>query len=161
MFIQGDLTELILAIDGDEQVILFRMEAGDWCLRSKPGLGLAELSGADGVRQFDTSFGGYIIVNGSIDSLCGGYVAEDGSITPAGDKDLPSILNGNGLTIVSSEEVNITSSLIVQGAEWRNGFPYLENSLAQLAIESTGHGPPVRRGNATPRSRSPKRPRKR
>ncbi len=138
VFIQGDLTELILAIDGDEQVILFRMEAGDWCLRSKPGLGLSEFSGADGIRQFDTSFGGYIIVNGSIDSLCGGHVAEDGSITPAGDEDLPSILNGTGLTIVSSEEVNITSSLIVQGAEWRNGFPYLENSLAQLAIASTG-----------------------
>lgn len=138
VFVQGNLTELILAVDGDEQVILFRMEAGDWRLRSNPGLGLAEFSGIEGGRQFDSSFGGYIIVNGSIDSLCGGRVAEDGGITPAEDEDMPAILNGTGLTIVSSEKVNITSSLIVQGAEWRSGFPYLGNSRAQLAISSTG-----------------------
>ncbi len=138
VFVQGDLLELIPAIGGDEQFILFRTETGEWLLRSDPGLGRSSFSGPEGGRSFETAFGGYVIVNGGIGSLCAGRVTDEGSVAASTDGDRPSILNGTGLTIVSSESVSITSSLIVQGAEWKNGFPFLEDSRARLTIASTG-----------------------
>jgi len=138
LFVQGDIDELIPAIDGEDQVVLFRMESDEWLLRFSPSSGWSELAGPGGTETFESVFGGFIIVNGDISSFGGGYVTPDGKIKKAEDQDIPSILNGARLTIICSEKVEISSHLILQGVQWKDGFPYLKSSQSQLVIFSTG-----------------------
>ena len=138
IFVQGDTDEIVLAIDGDAQVIVFRMDDAEWSLRYSPARSRTDFLTPGGVFSYDLVPLGIIIVNGKIDSLGGGVVETDGAAVMVKDREIPSILAGVGLTIVSSDRVTLSSHLIIQGVRWQDGIPYLKESQSQLVIFSTG-----------------------
>jgi hypothetical protein len=68
----------------------------------------------------------------------GGQVDSSGNVTMLEEKELPSILKGVDLTIISSDEITLTSHLIHQGVKWEDGIPYLKDSSSQLNIFASG-----------------------
>ncbi len=138
VFVQGDLEELVPAVDGAYQAIRFTGEAGEWTLRFSPALSRTEFAAPEGTSAYDRVPNGLIFVNGKIASLAGGVCDVDGRPVPTADPTVPSILRGVGLTIVSSDRITLTSHLTLQGVAWRDGLPYLQDSQAQLVIFSTG-----------------------
>jgi len=138
VFIQGDVEELVTAIDGPFQVISFRTEAGEWVLRFSPALGQTFFAAPDGSRSYDLVPAGIIAVNGKIGALGGGTMDASGRVVMAGGEATPSILAGVSLTILSSEGVTISSHLISQGVRWQDGVPYVKDGSSQVIIYSTG-----------------------
>jgi hypothetical protein len=138
IFVQGDLDEMITAIEGDFQIVAFRMEAGDWTLRFSPARSRTEFISPAAIESFDLVPRGMIIVNGRILSLAGGAVGPGGEIEPVTDRELPSVLGGIALTIVASDKVTLTSHLILQNVSWRDGIPVIKDPQSQVVIFSTG-----------------------
>jgi hypothetical protein len=138
VFVQGDVEELVTAIDGPFQVISFRAEAGEWVLRFSPALGQTFFAAPDTSRFYDLVPAGIIAVNGKIGSLGGGTMDASGRVVMAGGEAAPSILAGVSLTILSSEGVTISSHLISQGVRWQDGIPYVKDGSSQVVIYSTG-----------------------
>ena len=138
IFVQGDLEEMVLAIDGDAQVIAFKLSAGDWVLRFSPARSRTEFRTPAAVFEYETVPLGIIIVSGKVGSLGGGVVASDGAVQMVRDRETASVLSGVGLTIISSGKVTLTSHLILQGVRWQDGVPYIKESQTQLVIFSTG-----------------------
>jgi len=138
VFVQGDLEEMVLAIHGDSQVIVFRAGGAEWILEFSPARSRTDFRTPDGSFAYDLVPLPIVIVNGKIGSLGGGYVAGDGRIEMALDGEIPAVLSGVDLTIVSSDTVTISSHLILQGVRWQDGVPYLKGSEAQLVIYSAG-----------------------
>ena len=138
VFVQGDLEELILAIGGDAQVIAFRADGAEWVLEFSPARSRTDFRTPEGSFAYDLVPLPIVIVNGKIESLGGGYVADDGRIELALDRETPAVLSGVDLTIVSSDKVTISSHLILQGVRWQDGVPYVKDSRAQLVIFSAG-----------------------
>ena len=138
IFVQGDAEEMVLAIDGDAQVMVFRMAAGEWTLRFSPARSRTEFLTPAGDFFYDLVPLGIVIVNGKVRSLGGGTVENDGTVRMVRDRELPCILSGVGLTIVSSDRVTLSSHLILQGARWQEGIPYIKESQSQVVIFSTG-----------------------
>ena len=54
------------------------------------------------------------------------------------EEELPCILKGVNLTIISSDEITLSSHLIYQGVKWEEGVPYIKDSTVQLSIFATG-----------------------
>ncbi len=138
VFVQGDIAEMVAAIDGDYQVIRFAAEAGEWVLRFSPLLGRTVFDTPDGSLAFDLVPAGIVCVNGSIASLGGGIVEPSGTIVLVTDEAVPSVLAGVSLTIVSSDRVTISSHLFSQGVRWKDGIPYIKDPSSQLIIYATG-----------------------
>jgi hypothetical protein len=138
IFVQGDAEEMVLAIDGDSQIIVFRLEAGEWSLAFSPSRSRTEFRTPDGISSYEFAPLGIIIVNGAIRSLGGGVAGADGTVVMVKDREVPSVLNGVGLTIVSSDRITLSSHLVLQGVRWQDGIPYLKESQSQLVIFSTG-----------------------
>jgi len=138
IYVQGDADEVVLAIDGDTQVIVFRLEAGEWSLVFSPSRSQTEFRTPEGAFNYPYVPLGIIIVDGEIRSLGGGAAGDDGTVMMVTDREIPSVLSGVGLTIVSSERVTLSSHLILQGVRWQDGIPYIKESQTQLVIFSTG-----------------------
>ncbi len=138
VYIQGDVEEMVTAIDGDFQVILFRLEEGEWILRFSPSSARTEFISPSGSESFDLVPIGLFVVRGAIRALGGGTIGADGRPALERDGEVPSLLAGVQLTIVSSGRVTIASDLIRQGLRWQEGIPYLENKDSQLVVFSTG-----------------------
>ncbi len=138
LYVEGDVTEIVTAIEDDFQVITFRMEAGTWTIRFNPAKSQTQFSGPEGIESFDLVPIGIIMVSGKIASLGGGAVTPDGSAVLVKDREVESILNGVRLTIVASDKITISSHLIQQGMTWQEGIPYVKDKSAQLIIYSTG-----------------------
>ncbi len=138
IFVQGDLDQMILAIEEDYQVIIFEQELDRWILRFDPFQSQTQFQTPTASFVFDFIPLGIIIVDGAINSLSGGAVDWDGNVVPATEEEIPCIKRGVNLTILSSEEVTITSHLIYQGVTWQDGIPYLKDTESQLTIFSTG-----------------------
>ncbi len=138
VFVQGDLDELVLAIDGPRQVIVFRSAAGEWKLAFDPAAGRTEFVTPEGTAAYDRVPLGMIVVNGGLASVGGGAVAADGTVAMARDEEIPCILSGVALTIVASERVVLSSHLILQDVEWREGLPAVKESQSQVVIFSSG-----------------------
>jgi hypothetical protein len=138
VFVQGDLEELVTAIDGSFQVICFRSKAGEWVLRFSPALSQTFFAAPDASRSYDLVPEGIIAVNGKIGALGGGTMDASGRVVLAGDEATPSILAGVSLTILSSEGVTISTHLISQGVRWQDGVPYVKDDSSQVIIYSTG-----------------------
>jgi hypothetical protein len=138
IFVQGDADEMVLAIDGDAQAIVFRMAGGEWSLEFSPARSRTDFRTPDALYSYDLVPLGIIIVNGRIDALGGGIVESDGTVTMVRDREIPSILGGVSLTIVSSDRITLASHLILQGARRQEGIPYVKESQTQLVIFSTG-----------------------
>ncbi len=54
------------------------------------------------------------------------------------DEEIPCILRGVNLTIISSEKTTISSHLIHEGVKWEDGIPYVNDSNSQLHIFAAG-----------------------
>ncbi len=140
IFVQGDLEELVLAIEDDFQVVSFTSEKGNWILKFNPVRGETVFTTPEETHYYDLIPLGIIYINGKILSLGGGTIDKTGNITLAKEKDLPSILKGINLTIVSSDEIHLSSHLIHQGVRWSEGVPYIKDKKSNLSIFSTGNG---------------------
>jgi len=138
IYVQGDVKEMITAIEQDFQVISFRMSAGVWVIKFSPAQSKTYFYSPDGARDYDLVPLGFIIVSGKIESLGGGAVDPTGNISIVKDREVASILQGINLMIVASEAVNISSHLLRQGLKWQEGVPYVKEENAQLLIFSTG-----------------------
>ncbi len=138
VFVQGDVTEMIAAIDGEFQVIQFVTETGDWSLRFSPALGRTVFEEPAGTLSFDLVPAGIVCVNGTVASLGGGVIEPSGRAVMVMDEIVPSILAGVSLTIVSSDRVTVSSHLFSQGVRWRDGIPYIKDASSQLIIYATG-----------------------
>ncbi len=139
VFVQGDLEEMVLAINGDAQVIAFRAGGAEWVLEFSPARSRTDFRTPDGIFAYDLAPLPIVIVNGRIGSLGGGWVDANGRVELVRDGETPAVLGGVGLTIVSADEITISSHLILQGVRWQDGVPYVKDSAAQLIIYSSGH----------------------
>lgn len=139
VYVQGDVDELIVAIEEDFQVIFFQMGDNSWLLKFSPSRSETFFDSPSGNLSFPLIPLGIIIVNGKVESFGGGMVDATGNIVPIQNKEnVPSLLQGVNLTLVASDEVTISSHLIRQGVVWRDGIPYLKEKSGQLLIFSTG-----------------------
>lgn len=138
IYIQGNVKEMVTAIEQDFQVISFQMDTGVWIIRFSPPQSRTYFHSPDGARAYDLVPLGIIIVSGKIESLGGGVVDPTGKVCLIKDKEVASILQGINLTIIASDTVNISSHLLRQGVKWQEGVPYIKEENAQLFIFSTG-----------------------
>lgn len=138
IYVQGDVEEMILAIERDFQVISFLTQNGCWILKFSPSKGKTIFSSPTENQSYDLVPFGIVIINGEILSLGGGIVKPSGQIILAKEEEIPSILRGVNLTIISSDEITISSHLIHQGVKWQEGIPYLKDSNSQLMIFAAG-----------------------
>jgi hypothetical protein len=137
IFVQGDLDEMLLAVHANLQFITFKKAEDLWILRFSPEDGQTEFFTPSEVQHYEYVPRGIIIVNGKIHSLGGGYMDETGGISLS-DEEIPCVLQGVNLTIISSDEITLTSHLIYEGVRWQEGVPYIKDSQSQLIIHATG-----------------------
>jgi hypothetical protein len=138
VYVEGDLKEMILAIEENYQVIGFYTEDKIWLVKFSPELSKTIFITPDDIKIFNLIPRSIIIVNGKIHSLTAGLIDSKRELVST-DEEIPCILSGVNLNIISSDEVKITSHLILQGVEWKDGIPYIkENKKSQLIIFSTG-----------------------
>ena len=138
VFVQGDLEELILAVDEDAQVVQFRSKAGLWTLRFDPRAETTTFVTPTATFDFDLVPGGTIAVNGKILSLGGGCPGDSGGFVLSPEEEVPCLAHGTRMTIVSSDSLTLTSHLIRQGVTWQDGIPYLKEADSGLILFSTG-----------------------
>lgn len=138
VYVQGDLDEMILAVDSGWQVISFRREEKIWLLRFNPAQSSTVFAGPDATQTFGRVPLGIIMVNGRVDSLGGGIVNVAGAAEMGTDETIPSVLSGVSLSIVAADQVTLTSHLTQQGVKWLDGIPYLKDSTSQLMICAAG-----------------------
>jgi hypothetical protein len=138
IYVVGDVEEMVLAIEGSYQVISFQMAAGDWTLKFSPQENSTRFFTPEGDTAFDQVPLGIIMASGSIDSLGGGALDAAGEAVLVQDREVPSLLRGVELTVVASDRIDISSHLIAQGLEWRDGIPYVKEEQTQLVIYSAG-----------------------
>jgi hypothetical protein len=137
VFVQGDLDEMLLAIQSNLQFITFKKGQDLWILRFSPEDGQAEFFTPSEVQYYEYVPRGIIIVNGKIHSLGGGYMDKTGRIELS-EQEIPCVLRGVNLTILSSDEITLTSHLIYEGVRWQEGVPYIKDSQSQLIIHAAG-----------------------
>ncbi len=138
IYVRGDLTEMVLAIAHEFQVISFMMDAGQWILWFSPTDEKTIFYTPNTTQAFDLAPRGIIIVDGAIQSLGGGIVDAYGVITMVTDQEIPCVLRGVSLNIISSDEITLSSHLIHQGVDWQDGVPYIKDSNSQLHIFAAG-----------------------
>lgn len=137
VFVQGDLDEMLLAMQDNFQVISFRKGQELWILRFSPEDGQTVFITPSEVRSYEYVPRGMIIVNGKIHSLGGGYVDETGRICLS-KEEIPCVSRSVNLAIISSDEITLTSHLIYQGVRWQEGVPYIKDSESQLVFQAVG-----------------------
>ena len=138
IYVQGDLEEMVLALEGGFQIISFLTQHGCWVLKFSPSKSKTIFSSPTEKHFYDFIPLGIIIVNGEIRSLGGGIVDSSGQVILVKEEEIPSILHGVNMTIISSDKINLSSHLIQQGLKWKEGIPYLKDSNSQLIIFATG-----------------------
>lgn len=138
LFVQGDVDELIMAIEEEFQIVSCLTENGHWLLKFSPTRMETIFISPEKTEVYELVPIGIIIINGKIFSLGGGIVDSSGNVTSGKDGDFPCILRGVNLTIISSDKITLSSHLIHQGVKWIEGVPYIKDSNSQLNITSTG-----------------------
>jgi hypothetical protein len=138
VYVQGDVQEMVTAIEGSFQVISFRLENGTWVLKYSPSESQTSFRSPGGEEIFNYVPLGLIIFSGQVLSLGGGIVEPGGEVRLVTDREIPSILPGVSLTLVASGKITITSHLVQQGLSWQEGIPYVKSQQSQLVIFSTG-----------------------
>jgi hypothetical protein len=138
VFVEGDLDEMVLAVRGDAQLVVFRAGGTEWQLEFSPSRGQTEFRTPEESLAFDLVPLPIVLVNGAIASLGGGAVGPDGRIELSLDRDTPAVLDGVGLTIVSADKVTISSHLVLEGVRWQDGVPYAKGTEAQLVVHAAG-----------------------
>lgn len=138
IFVQGDLDELIFAIENDFQVVSFVQGQNLWILKFSPSLGKTSFQAPGESFSYDLVPRGIFIIEGKILSLGGGIIDTSGLVTLNPDAEIPCILRGVNLTIISSDTITLTAHLIHQGVKWQDGVPYLKDTSSQLNIFACG-----------------------
>jgi hypothetical protein len=138
VFVEGDLDEMILAVDGNAQVIVFRAGEAEWRLEFSPARCRTDFWTPEGSFGYDLIPLPLVLVNGAIASLRGGAAGPDGRVELSFDEATPAVLDGVDLTIVSADEVTISSHLILEGVHRQDGIPYAKGTEAQLVIYAAG-----------------------
>jgi len=138
IYVQGDVEEMVLAIEQEFQVISFQTQQGTWILKFSPSKGKTFFTSPGETLAYDLLPLGLVIINGKVKSLGGGVVDLSGEVILVKDEEVPSILRGARLTIISSDRITVSSHLILQGVKWQEGIPYVKDPDSQLAIYSTG-----------------------
>ncbi|MGB8952672.1 MAG: hypothetical protein WCC06_08400 [Candidatus Aminicenantales bacterium] len=138
IYVQGDVEEMILAIEEDFQVVFFRMEEGLWVLKFSLTKNRTIFLTPEETYSYDHIPQGVIAVNGKIRSLGGGIIDASGEAVRAGDEDVESVLQGVSLTIICAEKIILTAHLIHQGLRWQGGLPYMKDGKSHLIICSMG-----------------------
>jgi hypothetical protein len=138
VYVEGDIQEMVAAVEGTYQVISFRMEDGVWVLKYSPAESKTSFLSPQGEETFDLVPLGPIIISGDVLSLGGGVVEAEGEVRLVTDREVPAILPGVNLSLVASGKITITSHLVQQGLSWQEGIPYLKSEQAQVIIFSTG-----------------------
>jgi hypothetical protein len=138
VFVEGDLDEMVLAVSGDAQVVVFRAGEAEWRLEWSPSRRRTEFRTPEADISYDLVPLPIVLVNGAIASLGGGAVGADGRLEISLDESAPAVLDGVELTIVSADKVTISSHLVLEGVRWQDGVPYAKGTEAQLVIHSAG-----------------------
>ncbi len=138
VFVEGDLTQLLLGIETDWQIIQFHQEEKTWQIKFNPPSQKINFITPDGQIDDDGLLIPLIMINGQVKNLACGQPGQDGFLIPSSEEETLSILSDCRLTIVSAGEINITTSLKAQGLEWKEGIPYLRQPDSPLTIWSTG-----------------------
>lgn len=138
IYVQGDVEEMVTAIEENFQVVSFLTEQGCWILKYSPQKSKTIFSTPEEVLYYDLIPLGIIIVNGKINSLGGGVMDPSGQAVLVTEEEIPSILKGANLTIISSDKITLSSHLIHQGVKWIDKVPYVKDSNSQLIIFATG-----------------------
>jgi hypothetical protein len=138
VFVQGPLDEMVLAVRGDTQIVVFRSGDSEWRLEWSPARSRTDFLTPEGERAYDLVPLPLLFVNGAVASLGGGTVSPDGRVEMSLDDRTPSVLNGVDLTIVSADRITISTHLVLEGVSWRDGIPYSRGAEAQLVIYAAG-----------------------
>ena len=138
VFVEGDVDEMILALRGDTQVIVFRTGGEEWRLEFSPARCCTEFLTPEEAFAYDLLPLPIILVNGGIGALGGGAAGPDGRVEMCFDGRTPAVLDGVGLTIVSADKITIASHLVLEGVRWQDGIPYAKGAEAQLVIYAAG-----------------------
>jgi hypothetical protein len=138
IYVVGDVEEMVLAVEGSYQIVSFQLAAGAWTLKFSPSEGRTEFISPEGTAAFDLLPLGIIMASGKINSLGGGTLDASGKAALVQDREIPSLLQGAELTIVASDRIDISSHLIAEGLQWRDGIPYVKEEQTQLIIYSAG-----------------------
>jgi len=139
IYAQGDLEEMVTAIEESFQVVSFLKEQACWILKFDPQKSKTIFSTPEETLYYDLIPLGIIIVNGKINSLGGGVVDPSGQAILVTEEEIPSILSGVNLTIISSDKITLSSHLIHQGVKWIDRVPYVKDRNSQLNIFVTGN----------------------
>ena len=138
IFVQGDLDRLLLAIADGWQYAEFQMGGSAWRLKFSPSAGRMEFCGPEGLTSMDRVPLGMILVNGAIASLSAAEWDAGDELTPSPDPEIPCVLDGVSLTIVSAASVTIGSDLLHEGVKWVKDVPYLKDRSSQLIVYAGG-----------------------
>ena len=138
VYVQGDLTQMILAIEYDYQVLAFRQGQDGWVLKYDPAASHTRFISPGGEVTFNLTPLGIVIVDGSVESLSGGIVDAAGQPAAVPDSEAPCLLSGVDLTIVCSDQLVFDSHIVQQGVTWQDGVPFLKDSNSQLHLLATG-----------------------
>lgn len=138
VFVEGDLDEMVLAVDHDAQVVVFRSGDAVWRLEFSPSRSRTSFATPAGSFDYDLVPLPLVLVNGTVASLGGGAVGPDGRVEIRYDGETPAVLDGVDLAIVSADRVTISSDLILEGVRWQDGVPYAKDTTAQLVIYAAG-----------------------
>jgi hypothetical protein len=139
VYVQGDLRQIILAVENGWQDIFFFQAENAWCLKFKPAPGSTVFGSPSGTEEFDRAPLGIIMVAGKVQSLGGGTVDAAGIPALQTGDPVPSVLRGVSLTIVATEEIEISSHLVQEGVRWTDSIPYLKDSTSQLSVWAGGN----------------------
>jgi len=138
IYVQGDVDEMIMAIQQEYQIISFQIQQGRWVLKFSPSKGKTFFTSPEEAVSYDLLPLGIIVINGQVKSMGGGVVNSSGEVIMVKDEEVPSVLRGVQLTIISSDKITLSSHLILQGVKWQKGVPYVKDSDSRLTIFSTG-----------------------
>jgi len=140
LFIQGDIEEMILAVEHDFQIIQITQEEKIWILKFSPKKDETTFITPSSKDSYDLTPKGIVIINGGIESLGGGWMSASGDIQRLeGEEKAPSLLKSVNLTFISSKEIVITDHIIHEGVQWIDSVPYVKDSQSQLNIFAGGN----------------------
>jgi hypothetical protein len=137
IYVEGQVEEMILAVEGDYQVVSLETSWGEWILKYSPLHSKTVFHAPGETRYFDMIPRGIIIVNGEIQSLGGGSMDASGEPVLT-QEEISCLIQGTVMTILSPETINLSSHLLHQGLRWKGDVPYIDYSRSQLNILAAG-----------------------
>jgi hypothetical protein len=140
VFVQGDVREMILAVTNGFQAVYFALDAGEWLLTFNPAESKTRFITPEEEFNYALIPRGIIIINGAVQSLGGGIKTAAGKYELVRSREIPCVLNSVRLTIISTDEVTLSTHLLQEGVDWKEGLPYLKDGKAQLNIFAAGCG---------------------